>query len=100
MKSKVWFFYTHFSNSLVRGARHMEALRAKVILWAAAELPCVGRPQLSAPMVGKWRQRFLQHRTIGLTELPRSGAPRCISDDQVQVVITATLETKPEQATH
>lgn len=86
-----------------RGAGHWEVLRAKVILWAAEGLSnteIVRRSHLSAPTVGKWRQRFLQNRTAGLSELPRSGAPRRMSDDKVQEVITATLETKPEQATH
>lgn len=86
-----------------RGAGHLEVLRARVILWAAEGLSnteIVRRTRLSAPTVGKWRQRFLQNRTAGLSELPRSGAPRRMSDDKVQQVITATLETKPEQATH
>ncbi len=50
--------------------------------------------------MGKWRQRFLENRTAGLSELPRSGAPRRIGDEQVQAVITATLESKPDNATH
>jgi transposase len=86
-----------------RGAGHLEVLRAKVILWAADGLSnteIVHRSHLSAPTVCKWRQRFLQNRTAGLSELPRSGAPRRMGDDKVQEVITATLETKPEQATH
>jgi len=86
-----------------RGAGHMEVLRSKVILWAAEGLSnteIVQRTHLSAPTVGKWRQRFLQNRTAGLSERPRSGAPRRVSDDQIQQLITTTLETKPEQATH
>jgi transposase len=86
-----------------RSAGHGEVLRAKVILWAAegwSNTQIVRRTHLSAPTVGKWRRRFLQNRTAGLSELPRSGAPRRVSDDQIQEVITATLESKPEQATH
>jgi transposase len=86
-----------------RGAGHLEVLRAKVILWAAAGLSnteIVWRTHLSAPTVGKWRQRFLQNRTAGLSELPRSGAPRRINDDKIQEVITATLENQPENSTH
>src|SRR5690349_15373352 len=86
-----------------RGAGHLEVLRAKVILWAAEGLSnteIVRRTNLSAPTVGKWRQRFLENRTAGLREMPRSGAPRRIDDDKIQQVITATLESKPEQATH
>lgn len=86
-----------------RGAGHLAVLRAKVILWAAEGLSntqIVHRSGLSAPTVGKWRQRFLENRTAGLSELPRSGAPRQVSDDQIQQLITLTLETKPKQATH
>lgn len=86
-----------------RGAGHLEVLRAQVILWAAegwSNTEIVGRSGLSAPTVGKWRQRFLQNRTAGLSERPRSGAPRKISDQKIQELITATLEKTPEQATH
>jgi len=30
--------------------------------------------------VGKWRQRFVEHRLDGLHDAPRSGAPRTIED--------------------
>jgi len=86
-----------------RGAGHLEVLRARVILWAAEGLSnteIVRRTNLSAPTVGKWRQRFLKNRTAGLSEMPRSGAPRRIDDDKIQQVVTATLESKPQQATH
>jgi transposase len=86
-----------------RGAGHLEVLRAKVILLAAegwSNTEIVRRTGLSAPTVCKWRQRFLQNRTAGLSEMPRSGAPRRIDDDKIQQVITATLESKPAQATH
>lgn len=86
-----------------RGAGHMEVLRAKVILWAAEGLSntqIVQRTHLSAPTVCKWRQRFVQSRTAGLSERPRSGAPRRLSDNKIQQLITATLETKPQEATH
>jgi transposase len=86
-----------------RGAGHLEVLRAKVILWAAegsSNTEIVGRTHLSAPTVGKWRRRFLKNRMSGLSELPRSGTPRRVSDEQIQKIVTATLETKPQQATH
>src|SRR5213075_1145843 len=86
-----------------RGAGHLEVLRAKVILLAAegwSNTEIIRRTGLSAPTVCKWRQRFLQNRSAGLSEMPRSGAPRRIDDDQIQEVITATLESKPAQATH
>ena len=50
--------------------------------------------------VGKWRSRFLELRLDGLTDEPRPGAPRKVSDADVERVITATLESTPRDATH
>lgn len=50
--------------------------------------------------VGRWRRRFAQHRLQGLADAPRSGAPRTITDEQVQEVISKTLESTPSNATH
>jgi transposase len=50
--------------------------------------------------VGKWRARFLAYRLDGLLDEPRPGAPRRITDWDVERVITRTLETRPEDATH
>src|ERR1700722_12082660 len=46
-------------------------------------------------MVSKGRARFLDRRLEGLTDEPRPGRPRLISDDQIERVITATLEQDP-----
>src|SRR5262249_15712749 len=40
--------------------------------------------------VGKWRSRFLEDRLAGLADEPRPGAPRTITDAQVEQVITKT----------
>src|SRR5262249_30009605 len=50
--------------------------------------------------VGKWRQRFLRSRLDGLLDEPRPGAPRSITDGQVERVVTLTLESTPRDATH
>ncbi len=47
-----------------------------------------------------WRARFLGQRLEGLLDEPRPGRPRTVTDDQVEAVITRTLETTPRDATH
>jgi transposase len=49
--------------------------------------------------VGKWRRRYLANGLDGLLDEPRPGAPRRISDAQVEEVIVRTLETMPKDAT-
>ena len=44
--------------------------------------------------------RFVEHRIAGLGDMPRSGGPRTVTDDQVEAVIKRTLETTPKNATH
>ncbi|WP_147201387.1 IS630 family transposase, partial [Pseudonocardia asaccharolytica] len=50
--------------------------------------------------VGKWRRRFVEARLDGLSDEPRPGAPRTVTDEQVEAVVTATLERTPPDATH
>jgi transposase len=50
--------------------------------------------------VGKWRQRFISQRLEGLSDEPRPGQPRKISDEDVERVIAMTLESTPADATH
>src|SRR5262249_22359239 len=49
---------------------------------------------------GKWRARFGGRRLDGLLDEPRPGAPRRITDAQIEAVVTKTLETTPRDATH
>jgi transposase len=50
--------------------------------------------------VAKWRARFLAERLDGLLDEPRPGRPRTVTDEQVEQVITTTLESAPRDATH
>jgi hypothetical protein len=50
--------------------------------------------------VGKWRQRFVERRLDGLLDEPRPGAPRQVSDAQIERVVRLTLESIPADATH
>ena len=92
-------------ESLAHRARSQPALarRARVVLacaegmnndWVAKKLRC------SRATVGKWRARFLQLRLEGLSDEPRPGAPRQVSDERVEEVVVQTLESTPHGQTH
>src|ERR1700753_686972 len=86
-----------------RRVAKVDAQRAQVILLAsegASTRHIAERAGLSEPTVVKWRQRSLTHRLAGLSELPRSGAPRRVSDEQIEAIIQQTLESTPAAATH
>jgi len=79
------------------------ALRARIVLACAQgkSNTVVSRSLgLSQPTVGKWRGRFVGRRLDGLLDEPRPGAPREITDAEVERVITLTLESTPSHATH
>jgi len=78
------------------------ATRSKIVLLCAEGLPnseVAAQLGVGAGMVGKWRARFVADRVEGLSDAPRTGAPRSITDDKVEEVIVATLETLPKGAT-
>lgn len=83
------------ANSLAR--------RARIILAAADGL---GNAEIArkygfgASTAVKWRTRFLKQRMEGLLDEPRVGAPRTVSDEQVEQVVTKTLEETPNGETH
>src|SRR5207245_4509108 len=45
--------------------------------------------------VGKWRQRFIQHRLAGLYDELLPGRPRTIEDEQIAALLKRTLSRKP-----
>jgi transposase len=79
------------------------ALRARIILRCADGLSnlAVGQQlQIGNKAVGKWRSRFVAKGLAGLLDEPRPGAPRRVSDEQVEQVLVKTLESTPRDATH
>jgi len=79
------------------------ALRARIVLACAegrSNTEVARQLRVALPTVGKWRRRFIADRLEGLADEPRPGAPRTLSDAQVENVITRTLESKPKAATH
>ena len=92
-------------EALAKRRRSASALaqRARMILACAAgeDNKTVARRVRVAPAtVGKWRRRFIEDRMAGLMDEPRPGAPRQITDEQIEDVIVRTLESTPEGATH
>src|SRR5690242_20531854 len=79
------------------------ALRARIVL-ACAEgrnnTAVAARLGIDRRTVRRWRTRFLRERLDGLTDDPRPGVPRTITDAQVEEVVVRTLEEVPEGATH
>jgi len=80
------------------------ALRAKIVLACAtgATNKAVAEQLGVWPQtVARWRGRFVRQRLAGLSDEPRPGRPRTITDEQVEQVITKTLEEPPpRQDTH
>ena len=92
-------------QSLAHRARSQPGLarRARVVLACAEGLnnkAVAKRFRCSLGMVGKWRSRFLKTRLEGLYDEPRPGAPRQVSDAQVERVVVQTLESTPRGETH
>jgi transposase len=79
------------------------AFRARLVLACAdgtAASAVARRLRTTNATVGKWRRRFIDGRLDGLYDEPRVGAPRTISDEDVEAVIVKTLETTPPAETH
>jgi transposase len=74
------------------------ALRSRIVL--ASEAGATNQ-QVAAELgvnpttVGKWRSRFVARGLDGLSDDPRPGAPRKITDDRVEQVLVKSLEEGP-----
>jgi transposase len=79
------------------------AMRARIVLGCNDGLSngeVAKRLRITEATVCKWRERFRVDRLEGLLDEPRPGAPRSITDAQVEEVITKTLESMPVNSTH
>ena len=79
------------------------AMRARIVLGCSGGLSngeVAKRLRITGATVCKWRERFRVDRLEGLLDEPRPGAPRSITDAQVEEVITKTLESMPTKTTH
>jgi transposase len=88
-----------------RRSTHQDiATRARIVLACAdpraTNTAIAQQLGVSRQSVVTWRQRFLAHRLEGLSDAPRSGAPRRVGDDEIEHLIALTLETQPADATH
>src|SRR5712692_267175 len=79
------------------------AQRARIVLLCAegkSNIAVAAELGITRMTVGKWRNRFIRQRFAGLSDEPRPGVPRTITDAQIEEVVVRTLEEAPEGATH
>ncbi|MDP9863467.1 MULTISPECIES: IS630 family transposase [Streptosporangium] len=79
------------------------ASRARIVLACAeggSNMAVAGGLRIHRKTVARRRSRFLADRLDGLSDEPRPGAPRTITDAQVEEVVVRPLEAAPEGATH
>lgn len=82
---------------------HGLVTRTHIVLLAAEGLTnqaIAEKVGLSKQMVGKWRQRYLEHGLMGLHDEMRPGRPRSVSDEEVAELIRKTLQSEPKGVTH
>src|SRR5512135_1204982 len=79
------------------------AVRSRVVLACAdggSNAEVAATLGVSWPTVTKWRGRCAADRLEGLADAPRPGAPRTVTDAQVEQVIAKTLEAAPNGDSH
>ncbi len=82
---------------------HGLVARARLVLWSAegqSNSQIAHRLHWRNATVGKWRQRFVEHRLAGLYDELRPGRPRTIDDEQIAALLKRTVSRKPRGTTH
>ena len=85
-----------------RSGRHL-AFRARIVLRSAdggSDVQIAADLRTTRTSVGKWRKGFIERRLDGLHDEPRPGVARKFSDEQIEAVVTQTLESTPRGRTH
>jgi DeoR/GlpR family transcriptional regulator of sugar metabolism/transposase len=81
-----------------RATPQVLALRSRIVLACEGGAPATAVADelgISRATAAKWRSRFLRDRLDGLSDDPRPGRPRTITDEQVTTVVNATLAQAP-----
>jgi putative transposase len=82
---------------------HALVARARLVLWSAqgqSNSQIARRLHWRNATVGKWRQRFVDHRLAGLYDELRPGRPRTIDDEQIAALLKRTVSRQPSGSTH
>jgi transposase len=78
------------------------ALRSRIVLASAngaTNQQVAAELGVNPTTVGKWRSRYVARGLDGLSDDPRPGAPRKITDDRVEQVLVKSLEEAPPEGT-
>ena len=79
------------------------AMRARIVLSCESGMSnseVARKMRITGATVGKWRERFREFGLDALLDEQRVGAPRKITDRQIEDVVTKTLESMPANSTH
>ena len=80
-----------------------QTTRAKILLNLSdgiSPTEIAAAQRVSRKTIYKWKDRYLAAGLSGLSDRPRSGRPRVITEETVKKVLKLTTESVPEESTH
>lgn len=86
-----------------RSLPHGLVTRVRIVLMAADGKTNIVIAEIlgtTRETVGKWRKRFVLQGLEGLHDELRPGRPRTVSDEKVAELVSKTLQSTPQDATH